>query len=163
MDAEPTILPTTSTAEIPPGSPAELPPGLTPLQKEQIRRQRMIIITLIIIGVILLIAIIASLIYLTQPGTDTARIRDIMIIFMAFEMMILGVAMVILMIQLATLINLLQNDLKPIIDATSETANTLRGTAIFLSNNLSEPVIKLNEYASGLYRFIELLGLARRR
>jgi hypothetical protein len=163
MDAEPTILPTTSAAEIPPVSPAELPPGLTPLQKEQIRRQRMIIITLIIIGVILVVAIIASLIYLTQPGTDTARIRDIMIIFMAFEMMILGVAMVILMVQLATLINLLQNDLKPIIDATSETANTLRGTAIFLSNNLSEPVIKLNEYASGLYRFMELLGLARRR
>jgi hypothetical protein len=163
MDAEPTILPATSSAEIPPGYPEEVPPGLTPLQKEQIRRQRMIIITLIIIGVILVVAIIASLVYLTQPGTDTARIRDIMIIFMAFEMMILGVAMVILMIQLATLINLLQNDIKPILDATNETANTLRGTALFLSNNLSEPVIKLNEYASGLYRFMEIIGLARRR
>jgi len=163
MDAEPTILPTTSSAEIPPESPAELPPALTPMQKEQIRRQRMIIITLIIMGVILVVLIIASIIYLAQPGTDTARIRDIMIIFMAFEMMILGVTMVVLMIQLATLINLLQNDIKPILDATNETANTLRGTAIFLSNNLSEPVIRINEYASGLYRFIELLGLARRR
>jgi hypothetical protein len=86
-----------------------------------------------------------------------------MIIYMAFEMMILGVAMVILMIQLATLINLLQNDIKPILEATNETANTLRGTAVFLSNNLSEPVIKMNEYASGLYRFIELFGLVRRR
>jgi hypothetical protein len=86
-----------------------------------------------------------------------------MIIFMAFEMMILGVSMVILMIQLATLINLLQNDIKPILDATNETANTLRGTAVFLSNNLSEPVIKLNEYTSGLLKFAELIGLARRR
>ena len=163
MDAEPTILPSTSSAENPPEYPDNVPPELTPLQKEQIRRQRIIIITLIIIGVILVAAIVASLIYLTQPGTDTARIRDIMIIFMAFELMILGVAMVILMIQLATLINLLQNDIKPILDATNETANTLRGTALFLSNNLSEPVIRLNEYASGLVRFMELIGLARRR
>lgn len=163
MDTEPTSPPTTPSAEIPPIYPAELPPGLTPLQKEQIRRQRIIIITLIVMGVVLIAALIVSIYYLIQPETDTARIRDIMIIFMAFEMMILGVSMVILMVQLATLINLLQNDIKPILDATNETANTLRGTAVFLSNNLSEPVIKLNEYASGLYRFIELLGLARRR
>jgi len=163
MDAEPIILPTTPSAELPPGYPEEPLPGLTPLQKEQIRRQRVIIITLIIMGVVLVAAIIASIIYLSQPETDTAKIRDIMIIFMAFEMMILGVSMVILMIQLATLINLLQNDVKPILDATNETANTLRGTALFLSNNLSEPVIRLNEYTSGLLKFIELIGLVRRR
>jgi hypothetical protein len=110
-----------------------------------------------------LAGIVISIVYLVQPTTDTAMIRDIMIIFMAFEMMILGVSMVVLMIQLATLINLLQNDVKPILEATNETANTLRGTAQFLSDNLSEPVIKINEYASGIYRFIELIGLARRR
>ena len=163
MDAEPANPLTTPSAEIPPVSPPELPTVLTPLQKEQIRRQRIIIITLIIMGVVLVAAIIISIYYLMQPETDTARVRDIMIIFMAFEMMILGVSMVILMIQLATLINLLQNDIKPILDATNETANTLRGTAVFLSNNLSEPVIKLNEYTSGLLKFAELIGLARRR
>lgn len=163
MDAEPTQSSIATSSEIPPAFPAELPPSLTPLQKEQIRRQRIIIITLIIMGVIMVVAIIASIYYLSQPDTDTARIRDIMIIFMAFEMMILGVSMVILMIQLATLINLLQNDIKPILDSTNETANTLRGTATFISNNLSEPIIKLNEYSAGLIRFVELLGLARRR
>jgi len=163
MDAEPNPQPAPTPAEMLPEYPAELPPSPTPLQKEQIRRQRIIVITLIVIGVIFLVGIIVTLVYLTNPGTDTALIRDIMIIYMAFEMMILGVAMVILMIQLATLINLLQNDIKPILEATNETANTLRGTAVFLSNNLSEPVIKMNEYASGLYRFIELFGLVRRR
>lgn len=163
MDAEPTNIPTIPSAEILPEYPAELPPGPTPLEKEQIRRQRMIIITLIIFGVLMFAGIVISIVYLVQPTTNTAMIRDIMIIFMAFEMMILGVSMVVLMIQLATLINLLQNDIKPILEATNETANTLRGTAQFLSDNLSEPVIKINEYASGLYRFIELIGLARRR
>lgn len=163
MNAEPTNIPLTPPAELPPGQPESPQPELTPLQKEQKRRQRVIIITLIVMGVVFLVALIASIYFLAQPGTDTARIRDIMIIFMAFEMMILGVSMVILMIQLATLINLLQNDVKPILDATNETANTLRGTAIFLSENLSEPVIKMNEYAASFVRLIELFGLVRRR
>jgi hypothetical protein len=85
-----------------------------------------------------------------------------MIIFMAFEFMVLGVAMVILIIQLATLINLLQNEIRPILDSTNATANTLRGTAIFLGDNLVEPVIKINEYLSGLYRFFELIGFRRK-
>jgi hypothetical protein len=38
----------------------------------------------------------------------------------------------------------------------------MRGTATFLSDNLVEPVIKINEYASGLYRLFEILGIRRR-
>ena len=143
--------------------PPALPAGPTASQEEQTRRQRTIVITLIIIGVILVAAVVTSIYILAQPGTDTAKVRDIMIIFMALELMILGVAMVILMVQLATLINLLQNDIKPILEATNETANTLRGTALFLSENLTEPVIKVNEYASGLLRLGALIGLVRRR
>ena len=43
------------------------------------------------------------------------------------------------------------------------TANTLRGTAVFLSENLTEPVIKLNEYAVAIRRLVELVGLGRKR
>jgi len=46
---------------------------------------------------------------------------------MAFESLIIGVTLVILMIQLATLINLLQNEIKPILNSTNETVNTLKG------------------------------------
>ena len=80
----------------------------------------------------------------TQGEDVTARVRDIFIIFMAFESLIIGVALVILIVQLALLTNLLQNEIKPIIDSTNETVNTVRGTATFLSDNLAEPVIKLN-------------------
>jgi hypothetical protein len=57
---------------------------------------------------------------------------------------------------------LLQNEIKPILQTTNETVNTLRGTTIFLSNNLVEPVIKLNEYLAGLKRLFDLIGLTRR-
>jgi hypothetical protein len=86
---------------------------------------------------------------LASPRTDTARVRDIFIIFMALESLLIGLVLIILVIQLARLINLLQNEIKPIMDSTNETVSTLRGTATFLSDNLVEPVIKLNEYLAG--------------
>ena len=86
-----------------------------------------------------------------------------MIIVMALEFMFLGIALLVLIVQLATLINLLQNEIIPIVESTNETANTLRGTTEFLSDNLTEPVIKLNQYLAGLMKLTELIGLTRKR
>jgi hypothetical protein len=66
-----------------------------------------------------------------------------------------------LMLQLASLTNLLQNEVKPILTATSETVNNLRGTAEFLGENVVEPVIKLNGYLAGLQRVLELMGIKK--
>ena len=112
---------------------------------------------------LLLALLIVGIIFLASPNTNTERIRDIMIIVIALEFMFLGVAMLILIIQLATLINLLQNEIIPIVESSNETANTLRGTAVFLSDNLTEPVIKLNEYLAGLMRLAALIGITRKR
>ena len=62
--------------------------------------------------------------------------------------------MIILIIQLARLTLLLQNEIKPILDSTSETANTLKGTTQFLSEHLVEPVLKMNQYLAGLSRLV---------
>ena len=98
---------------------------------------------------------------LAEPA-QTAKVRDIFIIIMAFESLVIGAALVILIIQIASLINLLQNEIKPIMNATNETVNTLRGTTAFLSENMVEPVVKLNASLAGLQRFIELLGIKRK-
>jgi len=81
---------------------------------------------------------------------------------MALESLLIGAALVVLIIQLASLINLLQNEVKPILKSTSDTVNTLRGTTEFLSENLVEPVIKLNSYLAGLRKVIDLLGIIRK-
>lgn len=126
------------------------------------RNQRLTIVGAVIGVIVILAAIVAFIVYLANPGTPTDKIRDIFIIFMALEFLLLGLALVILIIQLATLINLLQNEVKPILDSTNETANTLRGTAIFLSDNLVDPVMKLNEYLAGLRRMMGLIKIARK-
>ncbi|UCF29133.1 MAG: hypothetical protein JSW42_05515 [Chloroflexota bacterium] len=157
MDSEGTSL------EPQPVSESEPLPETLPVNQEELRRRQMAVAGLVV-GVILLLALlVTAVIYLALPDTNTERIRDIMIIIMALEFMFLGIALMVLIVQLATLINLLQNEIIPIVESTNETANTLRGTTEFLSENLTEPVIKLNQYFAGFTRLIELIGLTRKR
>ncbi|MFN3742968.1 MAG: hypothetical protein ACK4VW_09945 [Anaerolineales bacterium] len=124
-------------------------------------KERTIRFALIGGGVALLILIGLAIYALLLPSTPTERIRDIFIIILALESLVIGAALIILLIQLAILINLLQNEVRPILQATQETVNNLRGTAEFLGENVVEPVIKLNSYLAGLQRVIQLFGIKR--
>ncbi|MBM3153449.1 MAG: hypothetical protein FJZ96_14800 [Chloroflexi bacterium] len=135
---------------------------LTAEQRKQLARQRWILVGVIALIVALIAGIVLAVIGLLQDRTTTANIRDIFIIFLALESLIIGAALVILVIQIAGLINLLQNEIRPILEATNETVNTLRGTTSFLSENLVEPVIKMNSYLAGLRRFFEIFGIKQK-
>jgi len=121
-------------------------------------KDRLRIILIIVLLILVLAGLVVGAVFLfRQDPADTSHIRDIFIIFIALEALVIGVALVILMVQMAMLINLLQHEIKPILQATNETANTLRGTAAFLSENVSEPVIKLNEYMAAIKKLIDLV------
>ncbi len=126
------------------------------LQNAETEKKKYIIIASVIILAILTLIVLAT-IYLVDPANSarTEQIRDVFIIFLALESLIIGVALVVLIVQLSTLINLLQNEIRPIINSTNETVNTLKGTAQFLSDNLAEPVIKINQYAAMFKRIIK--------
>lgn len=126
-----------------------------------ILKQRWITAGISIAVIIILAGIIVAIIALTKYPDVATNVRDIFIIFMAFELLIIGGALVVLVIQIASLINLLQNEVKPILQSTSETVKTLRGTTEFLSENLVEPVIKLNSYLAGLRKFFDMFGSKR--
>jgi hypothetical protein len=117
----------------------------------------------ILAGVVIVVAVMVwAIIALSSNPAAAANVRDIFIIFMALESLLIGAALVVLIIQLASLINLLQNEVKPILKSTNETVNTLRGTSAFLSENLEEPVIKLNSYLAGLKKLFDLFGVNRK-
>lgn len=127
-----------------------------------LRKQRWIIAGIVIVSIILLAGIGVAIYFLVKSPSTAANVRDIFIIFMALESLIIGAALVVLIIQIASLINLMQNEVKPILQSTSETVNTLRGTTEFLSENLVEPVIKLNSYLAGLKKLFNLFGPNRK-
>jgi hypothetical protein len=153
-----------TTPSLPYQEPQTPPPP--PLSAEEIaaareaeRKQKAIIAGIIAGIVILLLLLGVAIFFLLQPTAPTDKIRDIFIIVMALESLVIGVAMIVLIVQLASLINLIQNEVRPILNATNETVNTLRGTAEFLGENVVEPVIKLNGYLAGLRRMLELMGI----
>jgi amino acid permease len=142
--------------------PPEANPQPTAEQLEQ-ERQMKRIMTGVIIGAVVLVLLLGLAIYfLLQPATPTDKIRDVFIIVVALESLVIGVALIVLVVQLASLINLLQNEVRPILKATNETVNNLRGTAEFLGENVVEPVIKLNSYLAGLTRMLELMGIKKK-
>lgn len=117
----------------------------------------------ILVAAIIVGLIVTAIFFLSKADlSTTSRIRDIFIIFMAFESIVIGVALVVLVVQISTLINLLQNEVKPILKSTKETVDTLKGTTEFLSSNLVEPVIKLNGYMAGMKQLFDLFKFRRK-
>lgn len=129
---------------------------------EQDKKTKRIIYAVAIGAVIILAGLIYVIYLLMQSTTPTDRIRDIFIIVVALESLVIGAALIVLIVQLASLINLLQNEVRPILNATSETVNNLRGTAEFLGESVIEPVIKLNGYLASMNRVIELMGIKKK-
>jgi predicted PurR-regulated permease PerM len=147
----------------PPITDTPAPASDRPDARELTANQKWTIALTVVLLVALLVGIGFAIFFLLTTNPDTtAQIRDVFIIVMAVETLLIGLVMVILIVQLARLINLLQNEIKPILDSTNETVSHLRGTTMFLSDNLVGPVIKLNEYLAGFTQFLQVVGLVRR-
>ena len=131
-------------------------------QTRAVWKQRLALAGLILIAIVFFVAIGFAVASMIQAPQQTQTIRDIFIIFMALESLLIGVALIILIVQFASLINLLQNEVRPILDSTNETVNHLRGTAEFLGESVVEPVVKLSGYLAGMQRMLELLRIKKK-
>lgn len=151
---------TPNRPQLPPPTGSPMPDESALIEKENRKRT----ILLIAIAVLIVGALIAFAWFLMRPGNETvaAQFRDVFIIFMALESLVIGAALVILITQMSILINLIQNELKPILTSTNDTVSTLRGTVVFLSDNLVEPVMKMNEYLAGIKRLSDLFRGGRK-
>ncbi|MEX0788700.1 MAG: hypothetical protein WD040_07870, partial [Anaerolineales bacterium] len=124
-------------------------------------KQRRIVGGVALFLALLLAGMIWAVVALLRQPNQTQTIRDIVIIFLAVESWFLGLALILLMVQLARLTALLQNEVRPILDSTNETLGTLKGTTVFLSRNLVRPVIRINSSFSALRRALKMLRSGR--
>jgi hypothetical protein len=74
----------------------------------------------------------------------SATVRDIAIIIIALQTIVIGVLLGVLIWQIWRLVKIVQTEVMPIIEDTQATVNTVRGTATFVSHNVVEPVIQTN-------------------
>ena len=116
-------------------------------------RRMIIIAAAVLIGAILLLFICAVVIAATsnieQSGTVIRLIRDLVIIFLGLEGILIVLSLAILILQIARLINLLQTEVKPILENTQQTVKTAQTTVEFVSANLAQPVVRLSGFLAG--------------
>ncbi len=122
------------------------------------------LIILAIIALVLLAGLIFGIVVLSKQNADTTgRVRDIFIIVLALESLLLGVALVVLVVQLAVLTNLIQNEVKPILSSAKDAVSTLKGTSKFVSERAVKPIITVSSFVAGSRKLFEIIGFARRK
>jgi hypothetical protein len=117
-----------------------------------------------VVVVLILAAIGASLYGLVSYPSFTAVLRDVFIIVLALVTIIIGLFLVILIFQLQSLIALLRDEIKPILESANETASTVRGTTTFVSDAVVTPVIQAASYAAAVRQTVKtLVGNSRKK
>jgi len=119
--------------------------------------QRYIIIGAIV-GFIVLAVLTVIVLYLAANfAPEIAALRDIFIIALALQSCIFGVILVIMLMMIVRLVNMLEFEIKPILEKTNETVGMVRGTTTFVSKNVVSPVTKATAYVAGVRRAFQVL------
>jgi hypothetical protein len=118
-------------------------------------------------AVLFLVLLIAAIVLMAMNEEATQVIRDIAIVFVAVETFLIGLAMLLLIFQIQTLIQVLRDEVQPLLRSVNDTASTVRGTTAFVSQNVVSPFIKLAGFTAAVQRvtsdLIHIVGAARPR
>ena len=109
-----------------------------------------------LIGFVLLCLIFALIVSLTASETWAPVIqifRDMFIVIMVVEVILVIGAVAILILQIARMVIMLQSEIKPILDNARETTKVTRATAEFVGKNATDPLIKLKTFFHLRYLF----------
>ncbi|MCC7206961.1 MAG: hypothetical protein IT323_06620 [Anaerolineae bacterium] len=112
--------------------------------------------------ILLLIAILGAFADSAGVANFFAILRDFFIVVLALQGILISVALVILVSQLATMISLFSNMAEPIYEELEETVTTVKGTAQFVGKNVVTPAISALSVVAGAWAFVaNLLNIRR--
>lgn len=116
--------------------------------------------TKIIIGIVALLAIITlgGVFYLLLTVENlAANFRDLLIIILAVESMVIGMGLLLMLWQIYKLIMLLREEVMPLIDSTKQTVEQIQHTTTFIGQSVAEPVISTRGFLTGARAMIDTL------
>lgn len=104
----------------------------------------------LIIALILLAAAGLTALFIWLGPETTGMIRDIMLIVFVLESIVTVIAVTVLCVNTARLVNFLKYELEPILNTTGKTVRKLSGTVSFLCDNAVEPTVEAASTISGI-------------
>jgi len=86
-----------------------------------------------------------------------AGTRDVAIILLAVESIVIGVLLAVLLIQIRKLIRMLQEEIKPMIESANDTVKNVKGTTQFVSETVVTPLVRVKSYYAGTKQALQTL------
>lgn len=120
-----------------------------PTQQPEMIPRAYVIIGVIVAVVIAVLMVLGVLWLARTQGATMEGLRDMMIIFLALESCVFGIVLMLLLLMIIRLVNMLEFEIKPILEKTNETLGTVRGTTTFVSDHVVKPVSKVSGYVAG--------------
>ena len=87
----------------------------------------------------------------------SATVRDIAIILVALEILIMNGLLVVLIWQVWRLVKMIQVEMKPVIKDSQETVGTVKGSAEFVSASFISPLISTSSRLAGILRSVRVI------
>ncbi|MCA9912723.1 MAG: hypothetical protein KC496_05225 [Anaerolineae bacterium] len=137
---------------------AENPSGFWTLQRIVIAASG------VLIGIPLLVFVIGVLLATgaEQTASWVQAVRDVFIMTMVLEVMLIVISLAVLIMQIARLANLIKNETQPIFEDAQDAASAAKGTVRFVGDAVIEPIIKIGAFLAGVRVLIrELAGIRR--
>jgi membrane protein implicated in regulation of membrane protease activity len=133
-------------------------PGTVPEQKKLISAKPIYIALAVILALTLLVGSVWGIVWLasTQAAAIEA-VRDVLLIAMALGSCLFGVVLLLMLLMIVRLVNMLEFEIKPILEKTNETVGTIRGTTTFVSKNVVKPVTEARVQIAGIRRAFKAL------
>jgi hypothetical protein len=127
-------------------------------QKKLISIKPVYIALAVILALALLIGSLWGIIWLARTQAATVEaVRDILIIVLAIESCLFGIVLLLMLLMIVRLVNMLEFEIKPILEKTNETVGTIRGTTTFVSQNVVKPVNEARVQMAGIRRALKTL------
>jgi membrane protein implicated in regulation of membrane protease activity len=132
--------------------------GTLPEQKKLISIKPVYIVLAVILTLALLIGSVWGIIWLARTQAATVEaVRDILLIALAIESCLFGIVLLFMLLMIVRLVNMLEFEIKPILEKTNETVGTIRGTTTFVSQNVVKPVNEARVHMAGIRRALKTL------
>ncbi|HET7375852.1 MAG TPA: hypothetical protein VFK30_04030 [Anaerolineae bacterium] len=109
-----------------------------------------------VIAAAIVLVIIAGFVLMINAGV-TGTVRDVIIIILTLELLIVGTLMLVLVVQVIGLIRMLREEIKPLLQSAQDTLEATRGTTAFLSKKVITPTINAVGMVAGVRRVIEFV------
>ncbi len=92
-----------------------------------------------------------------------AALRDVAIILLAIESLIIGILLALMLLQLRKLVVLLREEIAPLLDSANSTMHKVETTTHFVGDTVVNPLIELIGYTKGGVEAAKVLLRLRKR